>query len=395
MAVYLILLIAVTVCGLVFCQRKTTRRRDLIFLLVFFGAMFALSVMRALTVGIDTQSYCQYYTGLASAGSDFLFSPDNLYRKEPGYTLLNLLLYRISPNPYMLLAGVAAVILILRAVFIWRYSSSVWLGVFVFVAYGFFNYSICTYRQEIAISIALFALPQLQKRKILPYMLLVALAATFHISLLVLVPIYFIANLPLNKITLSIYSLGTLFVLLFSEPLLTFFTTYVYKQYTLDNYFTGGRSVNTSFIPILTFIGALFLAKRLLERKPQNIVLLNFSAYAAFLFVLTLKHFVFQRIALIFLPAAILLLPELLASVRPNPADYPELVEYDSLDKAKQKQLLYKYTQVKKRFDDDHSAYMLTLGTVLTAGWIYYLFILLANRLLHIPYVFFFAQPPL
>ena len=393
MTVYLVLLGAITLGGFWFCERNPSRKKDLIFLMVCSLAMLIISSVRALTVGIDTTSYVNYFQSLEGQPLSFVFSAENHFLKEPGYALFNFLLSRISVHPMVLLAGISLLILILRAIFIWRYSSSVWISVFIFVSYGFFCYSICTYRQEIAISIALFALPQLQKKRLIPYLLILLLAATFHISVLFLIPAYLFAYLPINSIMLSLYGVVTVVGILFSEWFLTWFTQYVYKSYTLDNAYTQSRSVNTAFIPVLTMIGVLILAKKIQEYKPENKVLIHFICCAGCLFILTVKHFIFQRVALLFIPVTLLLLPELLASLRPNPDNYPELAAFEKLDSVKQKQQMYRYNAVKKRYQDDQSSYSLALGCVLVGGWVYYLFILVANRLNYVPYLLFTQNP--
>ena len=48
----------------------------------------------------------------------------------------------------------------------WKHSSIVWLSVFVYITFDFFGYALCTLRQELAISIALFGIPFLQDRKV-------------------------------------------------------------------------------------------------------------------------------------------------------------------------------------------------------------------------------------
>lgn len=318
LAYWLLLLLAVA-AGFLICERKQSRKRDLLFLCGISLVMMGMAAVRANSVGVDTKVYAEYFQNvIAGGGPSFLMSAENMYLREPAYAVLNYLISLVTHNTVAAMGILSAIIILLRALFIYRYSPSVWVSVFVFISFGFFGYAMCTIRQEIAISIFLFAVPCIQNRKLLPYLALTVLGALFHSSIWFMLPLYWIANWKLNWKLLSLYGGGILFFLLFSEPILGVVTRYIYKSYTPGSYYMMGRNFNTAFVPIILFLAAFLMQKVLLERNPKNRVLVNLSCIAALLFILTLKHFVFQRIALICFPAALLLIPEILASLRPD-----------------------------------------------------------------------------
>ncbi|MEM1484926.1 EpsG family protein [Oscillospiraceae bacterium PP1C4] len=390
MVTYNLLLLFVTLLGFSFCEIKKSKNRDIIFLCMVSVAMIVMSSLRADTVGVDYKPYAEYFQTVCQNDFAFLFSDANIYRTEPGYGVLNYMISLFSHNTYLFM-GVASILIVgLRAIAIYKYSSSIWISMFVFVSFGFFGYSLCTLRQEIAISIALFAIKYLQDKKPIPYFLIVILAAMFHKSLWILIPIYFIAHIPLNWKSLSVYGAGTLFILLFSVPILNFITQYIFKHYTEDNYFLRGRDFNTAYIPLILFLVVMILQKRILKRNSKNIVLINFICYAGLLFILTLKHFIFQRLALIFLPAALFLIPEILNAVDVDESKYEELGQLEIGGKTNKKQLLQKRGKLKSELHDAKSMYYAAIGFILFGGFVYQLFLLNANRLLIVPYVTFF-----
>lgn len=126
---------------------------------------------------------------------------------------------------------------------------------------------------------------------------------------------------------------GLLFVLIFSVPILGFVTQYVFKAYTAGSYYTRGRSFDTALMILVFLAVALLMKKRVLARDPKNIVLLNLYVYASILFILTLKHFIFQRVGLRFLPVATFLLPEMLYSIKPDESRYAQLQTLDKQQK--------------------------------------------------------------
>lgn len=390
---YYLLLLLVAVLGFVLCERRGSRRNSLIYLCVVTAVMMLMASLRADTVGIDYKMYANYFQSVSNHDLSYLISAENPYRFEFGFSLLNYLVSLVTNHTYVFMAVVAVLTIGLRAVAIYRYSSSVWISVFTFVAFGFFGYTMCTLRQEIAISILLFAIPFLQKKKLVPYILLVLLAASFHKSVLILIPIYFLANLPVNWKSLVIYGAGTGLILIFSWPIINFVTKFVYQFYIeteQGRYYLMGRDAKTALIPIVVFIAAYCLKKRLLNRNPQNVVLLNFTMYAAFLFILTIKHFIFQRVALIFFPAIIYLLPEIVCSVQVDPEKTEELTLLQQADRGRRKQTSAKETKLRTELRDQKALYYAAIGFVLAVGLLYYAFLLQTNRLLLVPYVTLF-----
>lgn len=390
---YEIMAVSVAGLGLLLCEWKKSRRNDIIFMVVTTLAMILMASLRAGSVGVDYKVYQDYFQTVCQNNFGFLFTDANLYRVEVGYSVLNFVISRFTSDTRIFMAAVAVLTIGLRAIAIYRYSSSRWISVYVYVTFGFFTYALCTLRQEIAISILLFAIPALQNRKPIPYALIVVLAATFHKSVLILLPVYFIAHLALNWKTLTFYGSCTLFALLFSWPIIKFVTKYVYTYYApgqAGDYYLDGRDFNTALIPLVLFLAAVLLRKRILERDPRNIVLLNFICYSAVLFTLTLKHFVFQRIALIFLPAALFLIPEIINSVAASGSAYEsKLSALKSTDKNRKKQMTEEYSALKKGLRESKQAYRTSLGLTLVGGFLYLLFLLNANRLLLVPYITF------
>ncbi|MBC8576718.1 EpsG family protein [Yanshouia hominis] len=390
MAPYLLLLLFVTASGFLFCELRRSRRSDLIFLLVTCTVMFAMSSLRGITVGVDNKLYyLPYFERMVGSDISFLWSAENVYRSEPGYSLLVYLISRVSDSPTVFFAVQAALAIGLTAALAWFYSSSVWICIFTFVSFGFFGYTMVTLRQQLAICIVLLAMPWLQKKRPLPYFLIVALAATIHKSLWILVPLYVLAWIPFNWKSVSAYVAGTVVMLIFTDPILDFVTKFIYKIYTADNYYRAvGRDIQTAVVPMLLFLAVLLLHKRLLRRNPGNLPLMNFSAYACFLFLLTLKSFVFQRLALIFLPVAVLLLPEILNASGPMPDKLAELERLKAEGRGRKPSP--KYTQLKGQLRDEMTLYYSAMGFILFIGWLYYLFLVVGNRLLLVPYTTIF-----
>ena len=173
---------------------------------------------------------------------------------------------------------------------------------------------------------------------------------------------------------------------LFSEPVLSFITQYVYQHYQVGSYYMLGRDVATAVIPVVFSIVAVLLQKPLLERNPKNLPLINLALYCGCLFLMTLKHFVFQRFALVLLPVSMLLLPEINRCLAISPQQQEEL---DSLRRAVKAGTGSKkrYGELRAQLKDKRIMYYASIGFILFFGFLYMVWILAANRLNIVPYV--------
>lgn len=389
MAPYLILALLAAVLGFFLCELHPSRRNDLILIILLTLVMFFFSILRDTSVGIDYRMYLKYFGRAYARGASYVFSTGHVYWREIGYSLFEFLVSRVGSSPLVYSTGVALFCLILNAVFVYKYSSSVWLSMFIFISFGFFSYTLCTIRHQMAIAIFMFALPYLQQKRFVPYLVIVLLATTFHKSMLVWIPVYFVAQLAMDWKAYAFYGSCLVLYYLFSERILAVVTRYVYTQYQVGSYYMQGRNIPTVIIPVAFFVVVALMQKPLLERNPRNLPLMNLSMYCAGLFLMTLKHFVFQRLALVLLPVSMLLLPEITRCLAISPEQQKELDGLKANLKAgtgNKKSSLQRYGELKAQLRDKRAMYYASIGFIIFAGFLYYSWLLSMNRLGLVPY---------
>lgn len=390
MAPYLLLAAAAALLGFFLCELHPSRRNDIILIAVLSVVMFLMSIFRATSVGIDYTMYLDFFWKVCDGGLPFVFSFDNIYWREVGYSLLEYVISLFGSSPVVYSTGIALVCLTLNAVFVYKYSPSVWLSMFIFISFGFFGYTLCTIRHQIAILIFMFALPYLKQKRFVPYLLIVLLTATFHKSMLIWIPVYFLAQLAMDWRTYTFYGVCLLLYFLFSEQVLSVVTQYIYTQYPVGSYYMQGRDVATAVVPVAFFVVVLLMQKPLLARDPRNLPLMNLSMYCAFLFLMTLKHFVFQRLALVLLPVSMLLLPEITRCLAISPEQQSELGRLKAAVKSgagNKKVNLQRYGELRGQLRDKRAMYYASIGFILFAGFLYYGWLLSMNRLDLVPYL--------
>lgn len=171
----------------------------------------ALIAFRALSVGIDTSTYALFYNQGIEQGI-YLYSP-NHQNMEIGYNILQAIFIQLGLGFRAVLVFQALVCIIPVCYVIIRYSTNPYFSFFVFIALDYFLFAMTGLRQSIAIGLTVLAFDAALKHKRLHFLLLVGLAATFHITALIFLPVYLLVKIPDRK---EVYILaGIAFVLVY------------------------------------------------------------------------------------------------------------------------------------------------------------------------------------
>lgn len=173
--------------------------------------MFIILALREITVGMDLYNYQGGYFYISSLSfvqmlkslrfihTAQLVSP---YAYESGYALLNWICSKIGCGFHTFLILHAAFCMASFAVFIDRYSKKPWLSFCLLIAFEFYTYAFGVLRQTLAICILLWTIPCIEKRKPLPFFLLLFVAVTMHRVAIIFLPFYFLGT---KKITSSVF----------------------------------------------------------------------------------------------------------------------------------------------------------------------------------------------
>lgn len=225
-------------------QQQLTNR---ICLCAIFTILFALSACR-LNVGNDYAKYVEFM---------HLVNCDAYVPTEIGFNLLVKFVYGLSGFENFLLVfavySFATVLLFLLAMY--EQSDEFGLSFFLFMALGYYFQTFSTVRYYLALAAALYSMKFVLRRQWGRFVLLILLGATFHKSLLVVIPLYFLASLRWKKWQLAVAALfSTTF--LFLQDFYLKVVVFLYPTYEDTEYLEGG----TSYINILRCAAVLAFA---------------------------------------------------------------------------------------------------------------------------------------
>jgi hypothetical protein len=197
---------------------------------VLWRAMFALLV---LMIGLRHQvggDWLTYADHIREAGH--LTLPQALGSGDPAYSLLNWLAARLDLGPYFV-NTVCAALFAWGLVAFCRAQPRPWLALVVALPYLVTVVAMGYTRQGTAIGLAMLGLVALSNRKILRFVVFVALAAAFHKSAVILMPLAVLAGTKRKLWTAFWVGLSTLlfYALLLQDSVDALTENYIGAQY--------------------------------------------------------------------------------------------------------------------------------------------------------------------
>lgn len=194
---------------------------------------------------------------------------------------------------------------------IWRFSLAPLLSVLLFVCLGPFFDSLNGVRQYVAIALFVFSWQFLFTKNPISYFITMIFAAGFHLSALLMIPVYFIVHHKFSRKFLIIafcISISLMFVispiLIKLAGFLPFYNNYVRSKFILPN--PNLLSLLRVVFPSIIFVFCILMYDKL---KKDNIVILNLSLIYIFLTILFPNVSLVIRIAFYFQAAILFLIP--------------------------------------------------------------------------------------
>ena len=232
-------------------------------LLSIFVILFAVSACR-LNVGNDYAKYVEFMHLIACDAYDYVPT-------EVGFNVLVTVLYELAgAENFLLVFAVFAFFtlwLFLKAMY--EQSDSFGWSFFLFMAFGFYFSTFNTVRYYLALAMALYSIKYVLKKEWGKFVLLVLLGSAFHKSMLVVIPLYFLATLAWKKWQMALMALfcPTFF---FLQDFYLKVVVFLYPSYEDTEYLEGG----ISWFNILRCLGVLVFAllyyKQAVEGSRRN-----------------------------------------------------------------------------------------------------------------------------
>lgn len=311
---------------------QKTKEQNSDYYLVFAGLVLLLFMGLRGDFTIDYGNYAQIFPRY----SKYTLNQIALLEKEPLFALLIKWVGRYSDHFQFYHFALSAMVCVPAFIAIKRSSKNYLLSVFFFFAITYYIEAFNIVRNCIAISIVLIGYPYLINKRFIPWVICVFIATGFHMSAIILLPLFVLFLVPANgKRVVLLAALVLLMVLkydkvlLFFQNELGFYSNYTEKSYGMWAQIFADISkkrllVRTSVY--VAYFAMLVMKKELLDERIYlgilsiGIYILQFQifmfyrydlyllAFFIFLFPNTFEEFEFHKKTKIILTTAIILL---------------------------------------------------------------------------------------
>lgn len=282
-----------------------------IFILIFFSGLRSITGEGALSIG-DTRIYTGLFQSLVKDSVGEFFSATNFEEDWGFYALMSLfkqIFHADEQGLFFICAFITLGCLFIRYYFFNICDSG--LVFFSFITLGYYVTTMNGVRQWLVSSILFLIFPLVEKKKIVPYFLIVLLVSTMHKSALIFLILYFILDKKPWKIVTKGMIAISLFLLV-TYPVTGSYISQVLEDSSYSQYSDmvlqsgGGSSIFRVLIYVLPVVIAFFYRKNMNKEKHYNMVI-NCSVLNMLFMLLATTNWIYARMCIYFDPFLIIL----------------------------------------------------------------------------------------
>lgn len=298
----------------------TGRDKATSYLAIACVAMALLAALRAPTVGADTQQYVEIFNWVKSLS---LFNIDELNSFAWWDTAGNIEITYKAYNKFVSLLcsdqqaiTVANSLILMGAFFrmVKRESKDYWLSALLFFCLGFYQLSLNLTPSSIAALIMFGSVGYIRERRILPWLFSTLVACIFHMSAVLLFPLYWLFQLRINaKQFFSIVFIGCVLGVVAYQPVISILQAVVPDSYS--NYLTSTKvKPEQIFVLVALVLLVIFaaLSKKESLFKGENRIDLWVIVLVCISYAFSINNTYITRFAFLLSPYLIVTIPNLL-----------------------------------------------------------------------------------
>ena len=212
-----------------------------------------------------------------------------------GNAIFRKIIAEVFGNPQWYFVITSLIIICCVIYTIKKYSPSLFLPIFLFYTIGSYFTSNNITRQAMAAAIVMLSWVYIFDRKLLKFLMIVLLASTVHISAIFFLPMYFLSEIKLGRNQYILYLIFGMMMFVARNPIIHFFQSLVYSNYTETSYGTTGsnplRLILTSVIAIYLYFyskgydNAIELAQEKIQDR-KTAIFANFIGHSTVINIL-------------------------------------------------------------------------------------------------------------
>lgn len=280
MEIYILLMVWSILAGFIFFNERNLKIKKKIYFILVYIPLILVSGLRGINVGTDTSLFHQWFyaaNNIDIRPSLFLTLSDGS-ALEFGFVYICYLFNTFSINVQVLIFLVSALTIGGIGYGFYRYSKSLWLSTFLFIALYSYQETFNMARQAIVVMIMFNAYGYLRDNFRLKYFITIIVSMFFHFTALVYMMFVLLMPIKMRKIILLMAMFFVIFcmwdmIVYFSGDIAPKYLHYINSEYTASRSFGPGI---IQIIGIMFFIGITWILNKnkkfnLIEKKEVNI----------------------------------------------------------------------------------------------------------------------------
>lgn len=265
--------------------------------LLVAGVMLSLVVIAGLRKNIGDTFFYMHSFKVST------FTWDSIVKdKDFGFGILQMLLKNYSTDPQTLIFVTALITNILIVLILSKYSGLFELSTYAYITGGLFLVSMNGIRQVLAAAIIFTATRFIISGNWIMYFLVVLIAATFHQSALILLPIYFLVRYKAwSRATVILLFFSVIIVVgfdIFSSLLFSAIEDTQYGHYS--NFNEGGANVVRVAVYAAPLVIAFLGRDKLRELFPSSDYIVNMALVGLIFMIISMQNWIFARFSIYF-----------------------------------------------------------------------------------------------
>ncbi len=231
-------------------QYLNNEKKQRITIFLFFAAFLTLLMLRDKTVGVDINRYLIHFKSVSKLSFSEIFEA---FESERGYRVLNKIISFFTTDEQMFLVIMAFLTVIPIARLYFKESEQALLSISIFLIIPNYNIVFSGLRQALAIAIVAISYKYVKEKKLIKFILLIALAMTFHTSAFIAFLIYPFYHMNISKGKLIAIIPAIIAILVFNKPIFEFILQFLgeYGDYEYEE--TGAYTMIILFALFLIF----------------------------------------------------------------------------------------------------------------------------------------------
>ncbi|WP_404452328.1 EpsG family protein [Virgibacillus necropolis] len=262
------------------------------------GALASLVAVSGLRSNIGDTYFYKYAYELNDFTWEYILS-----QKDIGFGFLQMFLKNyISEDPQILIFATALITNVIIIIVLYKYSRMIELSLYVYITGGLFLVSMNGIRQVLAAAIVFAATKFLIEGNWIKYFLVILFASLFHLSALILLPIYFLVRFKAwSKPTVALLILAVFFVIGFDKFSALLFTAIEDTQYGhYKNFAEGGANSLRVAVDLVPLMIAYLGRENLRRIFPDSDYIVNMALLGFVFMMISTQNWIFARFSIYF-----------------------------------------------------------------------------------------------